>query len=1160
MYMGQNDTFFHDIEGKEGGFVGCSVEYNSSIIIGGSSFTNQKNYPSVLRIDTLGNIIWDTAVSDTSIYSALNYQTYIYKLINGNNGYLYALFRFSSNQTEVWKVNVGNGSISWKKKYNYVIRHLINYDAGKMLFSLFSTTSGTRIALVYKNNFDTLYTKYMGYNPEMPIALDTAKNIYTGKLDSLYKFSATFPHQLIWSNKYSGNQVRVKKYEAIHCDSLTNELFYIGVGLNSTGKIHKVNPVTGSMISFVICQTECDVEIQDIKSQNSFLYLTWRHIYFGSGSYPWAISKYNKSSGTLNWSKTYNFTNNQVSQTSSAMSIDIDNNGNVYGSGYYGGQSYGPGYWGILKLDGSNGNVMYEKTFLADSILNNNASAGKGVHIINNTPCFVGELETYHRTWYQRSKVALVKIDPGSGNTTYKKLIGGTFKFPSRVLSIENYSNQTLVLKQCGRYIELEMYSFSKNLLWNKKISKDYYLFGSNLSVSANGNIHISGYTKEISSSFPYHGSITDSIWLFKLDNMGNILNESSFYIGANDVVPTNLQADNNSAILFYHKNYNKIYYRGYNGLGFSSEVDAQINHVYLNPLVSPSSTNITLSSNYCHYTNTPKAYLFGKDQSSSCKYIEIDKTTFAATTLTNIPTNKIMFVNSIKQLFSDGIILCGSDINNRGSIALFNTTIQDTIWVKRIGGGGYTQALKCDFNPSRSSLYTISSDSGNIVVRKIKSLNGNVTWRYSYNGNLNGNEQDFATDIFYDTLKHQLLITGFKTINNIKQGLILKLDTNGYALDTIIKTGNFTGNNEAICIKMIADGSQWAGGYINNNPETGFISEIGQNVFDQVWPGDANSDGIVNNIDALELGLHYTHAGPARATVSNSWQSHIAFNWTGTISNGKNMNHSDCNGDGIINDNDTLAIYNNYGLTHVFKPTQTNTVTSQLRIIPNQESVANGTWGTASIYLGDVITSINNINGIAFTVDFDNSLIEANNIYIQYQNSFLDAGQNLRFRKLDFSNGKIYTATTHTISNNVSGNGLIAKLHYQVKSNLTSDQVLNIGLSQANQSNASGVITPLTSGTATLMVLGASVGLQDLNEGYVSISPNPTNGALTIYSKTELQKIEVISITGQVLLSEVPTNVSHTLYLDNFADGIYYINVYHKDRIVKREKVVLNK
>ncbi|MDF2451668.1 MAG: hypothetical protein K0S26_1172 [Bacteroidota bacterium] len=341
----------------------------------------------------------------------------------------------------------------------------------------------------------------------------------------------------------------------------------------------------------------------------------------------------------------------------------------------------------------------------------------------------------------------------------------------------------------------------------------------------------------------------------------------------------------------------------------------------------------------------------------------------------------------------------------------------------------------------------------------------------------------------------------------------------------------------------------------------TSSLAIITNTLCQDVWPGDANSDGVADNLDVLELGLHFTQTGSARSTTSNTWQSYFANNWTGTITTGKNLNHSDCNGDGIINADDTLAIYNNYGLNHAFKPVQTATVNPQLTVIPDQSSVVKGSWGTASIYLGDATNNINNINGVAFSINFDNSLIETNSVWLEYPSSFINASnQNLHFRKLCFGTNTLYTATTHTVSNNVTGNGLIAILHYKIKSSLVTDEILNIGISQANQSNASGVISPLTSGTGTLMTIGSSVGFHELNGSIVSISPNPTNGFLTVKSKTDLQKIEVLSITGQAMLTEIPASTSHMLNLESFANGIYFVNVYQNDRIVKREKVVLNK
>ncbi|MES2567217.1 MAG: T9SS type A sorting domain-containing protein [Bacteroidota bacterium] len=346
----------------------------------------------------------------------------------------------------------------------------------------------------------------------------------------------------------------------------------------------------------------------------------------------------------------------------------------------------------------------------------------------------------------------------------------------------------------------------------------------------------------------------------------------------------------------------------------------------------------------------------------------------------------------------------------------------------------------------------------------------------------------------------------------------------------------------------------------INGCISTETISLTVDNTCADIWPGDANSDGTADNLDVLELGVHYTQTGAARASISNNWQSYFANNWAGTITNGKNVNHSDCNGDGTINDDDTLAIYNNYGLTHAFKTAQTTTVNPQLSIVPDQPMVVKGMWGTASVYLGDATNAINNINGLAFTVDFDNTMIEPS-VWLEYINSFIDASQNLHFQKSDFANGKIFIASTHTVSNNVSGYGKIATLHYQIKSNLLTDEILTIGVSQCNQSDASGAITPLTSGTGTVMAIGASVGIHEsLMTGNILISPNPTKGLIVINSTNDLQYIEVTTIAGQVLLKQNCVDKSHQVQLQNFAEGVYFVKVVFVNGTSAVRKIVVNR
>ena len=90
-------------------------------------------------------------------------------------------------------------------------------------------------------------------------------------------------------------------------------------------------------------------------------------------------------------------------------------------------------------------------------------------------------------------------------------------------------------------------------------------------------------------------------------------------------------------------------------------------------------------------------------------------------------------------------------------------------------------------------------------------------------------------------------------------------------------------------------------------------------------------------------------------------------------------------------------------------------------------------------------------------------------------------------------------------------------------------------------------------------MAIVASVGVKEiLNTGNISISPNPTNGLLSITSTNELQNIEVTTIAGQVLLSQSYNSKSQILQLQNFAEGIYFVKVVCTNGMSVTKKVVV--
>lgn len=331
-------------------------------------------------------------------------------------------------------------------------------------------------------------------------------------------------------------------------------------------------------------------------------------------------------------------------------------------------------------------------------------------------------------------------------------------------------------------------------------------------------------------------------------------------------------------------------------------------------------------------------------------------------------------------------------------------------------------------------------------------------------------------------------------------------------------------------------------------------------NTCQDIWPGDANSDGIADNLDILELGLHFTQTGLARITPSNIWQSFYSANWSGTISNGKNLNHSDCNGDGIINHDDTLAIYDNYGFIHAFKLSgNQSSINPDINIIPDQNNVYAGNWGTSSIFLGETTNPISNVNGIAYTINYDNLIIEQDSIYITNQNSFIDVGQNLHFQKIDFTSGELYTANTHTNNTNVNGFGKIATLHYKIRPDITISTPLNLSISQAVMSNSNGSITPITSGTTSVIAIGASVGIKDYsNTSNLLIYPNPVKDVLTIeLSSVTNNKINIYNALGQLVLSELISTKQVNLNTSNFTKGLYIVEILNGNSLLHKAKIV---
>ena len=81
---------------------------------------------------------------------------------------------------------------------------------------------------------------------------------------------------------------------------------------------------------------------------------------------------------------------------------------------------------------------------------------------------------------------------------------------------------------------------------------------------------------------------------------------------------------------------------------------------------------------------------------------------------------------------------------------------------------------------------------------------------------------------------------------------------------------------------------------------------------------------------------------------------------------------------------------------------------------------------------------------------------------------------------------------------------------------------------------------------------------LEELNKSNSEIiTPNPTNGLITVTGQEVITRVEVVTITGQILMSVSCRDKRHSLQLQNLAEGIYFVNVMYDNGTTVIRKVI---
>ncbi len=195
------------------------------------------------------------------------------------------------------------------------------------------------------------------------------------------------------------------------------------------------------------------------------------------------------------------------------------------------------------------------------------------------------------------------------------------------------------------------------------------------------------------------------------------------------------------------------------------------------------------------------------------------------------------------------------------------------------------------------------------------------------------------------------------------------------------------------------------------------------------VWPGDANDDGTVNQVDLLPIGVFWNQTGYERTGYTNpvAWEPQICLPW----SLDARAAYADANGDGLVGSDDVLVIGLNWNQSHdVAKGISTplagldRTGHIQARILGSSE---NG-WVDMAFEVKDV----QDLLGVAWEFQYPSDKMQILSIA---PGEFLGEGA-LFFHRDEAASGKMGVAGVRLQENGgVSGEGCVAVVRLHVDS-----------------------------------------------------------------------------------------------------------------------------
>jgi len=700
--------YFNDTLGGSLDYIYDYVEVEDGILVSGRSDFDGLEHPVILKLDLAGDVQWSTlnsVVQGTTQCRGIYFDTY-------EDGWIYAIYYEGSAPNRFfWKVDPDSGIVAWTTPFyptNFRGDVLSDYDSTTFLDVHHVTQQNVRLALIDKATGDSLSTYQLNLSGfSVKLTVDASKNLYTAQNATITKYNRKDLNQIIWQNSYLLGNYPINEVHRVYIDDIGG-LYVFGRDGGSFGHgggiVARVDPQTGALIWKAVLAGS-SVSIADMVDRDGYIFATYRHTLVGSGSYNFRTGKVHKETGVVEWMSSAWITPvgspaSHSGNGEAGLSLDIDCSGDLLVTGYYGDANYGPEQWGLVKLDGSTGSVIYDNTITNDLAFYDNYSVGKASCIFGDYSTLLGHLED---TALQIPIPMFATIDSATGAVDILKRIDGSRTAYSETSAIKHYSDTTFVLKQVGNQVVVEHY-LGDTLNWLSVVSGALNHQTGNISVT-NTKVFVSHYM------VPADGIGSPSyVYLSELSRIsGALVTFDSIAIGSTKVKPIELLAEGTDAYLLYASN-DSLYYSHWNGSALSTSA-----------IVEYHAGHFSWEGNY-HRTiikSTVNLWYFGADA-----VIEINKQSGAVTPVLNYSLLNAYDLDVV----ADSIFVAGSNSTGNPTLLIFDQATTSIIWQYSYPEQGFIGGVQ----QSGAGFLAVAGDLDNdLFIGMLDLTASNEEWRY---------------------------------------------------------------------------------------------------------------------------------------------------------------------------------------------------------------------------------------------------------------------------------------------------------------------------------------------------------------------------------------------------------------------------------------------